>query len=43
MGPGVKERVALLSISLKFTLLFTLPEAPAPRAEEAILWSKKSM
>lgn len=28
MGPRVKERVALLSVSLKFTLLFTLPDGP---------------
>lgn len=28
MGPRVKERVALLSVSLKFTLLFTLPDEP---------------
>ncbi len=28
MGPRVKERVTLLSVSLKFTLLFTLPDAP---------------
>lgn len=26
MGPRVKERIALLSVSLKFTLLFTLPD-----------------
>lgn len=28
MGPRVKERVALLSVSPKFTLLFTLPDEP---------------
>lgn len=28
MGPRVKERVALLSVSRKFTLLFTLPDEP---------------